>query len=385
MLRLAFYSLARSPLRSLLALSGLLVAMAVLICLIAFGQGYRQALAAEINRMGVQLMLVPLGCPYEGAAQVIKGKNLDTTIPASALELAQADPAVAIAAPLLIVAVPRPAERRTDMWVGLDERSLALKPWWHFQSGAWFQEPNSAILGAEAAALELRRPGDKFYSPEVGKSFKIAGVLQRSGTSDDNLFFVPLSTAQQVFAQPQRLTAIAIRLKDPSLLHSAVQRLQRIPGAQVVTLTEMMGTFLNLVGAVRTMILAIAVVALTASGLGIFNTLLAAVVDRVHELTLMRALGASGAQVFALITLESLLLTITGCAGGLGLAILLGRAFETAAKRMVPVAPAETLLSLSGGIVIESFAIALGLGLVAGVYPAWRASRIHPAMAIKAE
>jgi hypothetical protein len=76
---------------------------------------------------------------------------------------------------------------------------------------------------------------------------RVAGVLERSGTSDDNLFFVPLNTAQRMFQQPERLTAIAIRLRDPALLQAAAQRLQRIPGAQVVTLTEMMGTFLSLV------------------------------------------------------------------------------------------------------------------------------------------
>ena len=69
-----------------------------------------------------------------------------------------------------------------------------------------------------------------------------------------------------MFHQPGRLTAVAIRLRDPGLLAQAAPRLQEIRGAQVVTLTEMMGTFLNLVGAVRTLIMAIAIVALGISG-----------------------------------------------------------------------------------------------------------------------
>ena len=86
------------------------------------------------------------------------------------------------------------------------------------------------------------------------------------------------------------------------LLHEASERLQRIPGAQVVTLTEMMGTFLNLVGAVRTLLLSIAFVAVAVSVLGVFNTLLAAVVERTNELCVMRAIGASRSQIVGLIT-----------------------------------------------------------------------------------
>ena len=49
----------------------------------------------------------------------------------------------------------------------------------------------------------------------------MAGILKRSGTSDDNLFFLPLATAQRMFQQTGRLTAIAIRLRDPALLREA--------------------------------------------------------------------------------------------------------------------------------------------------------------------
>src|SRR5205823_21061 len=120
-----------------------------------------------------------------------------------------------------------------------------------------------------------------------------------------------------MFHQPDRLTAVAIRLHDPALLPKAAGRLQEVRGAQVVTLTEMMGAFLNLVGAVRALIMAIAIVALAISGLSIFNTLLASVLERTAELGVLRAVGASRSQVFGLLALEGLLLTAAGCAIGL--------------------------------------------------------------------
>jgi putative ABC transport system permease protein len=395
MLLLAYRNLVRRPLRNLLTVAGLAVAVAVLACLSAFGHGYRRGLQAELDRMGLQLMLVPLGCPYDAAARVLKGKSLENSLPESALQEARRDPAVAVAAPLLMAVLPpspeltahgAPTPGRTDMWVGLDESALALKPWWRASAGEkWFTHDDSVILGWSAAEVEMRSPGDRLYSPETGQQLQVAGVLERSGTSDDSLFFVPLRTAQRMFNQPGRLTAVAIRLRDPALLRPATERLQRIPGAQVVTLTEMMGTFLNLVGAVRTLLFSLGLVAITVSVLSVFNTLLAAVVERTCELSVMRAIGASRFQIIRLITTEALLLTGAGSVAGIVLALIVGRGIESLVKRWVPLAPAEAILSLTGSILVGCLVVGVGVGLVAGLYPAWRASQLQPAQALKGE
>jgi len=210
-------------------------------------------------------------------------------------------------------------------------------------------------------------------------------VLQRSGTSDDSLFFVPLKTAQQMFKMPGRLTAVAVRLRDPSLLRAAVERLQRIPGAQVVTMTEMMGTFLNLVGAVRTLLLSIALVAIAISVLSVFNTLLAAVLERTSELSTMRAIGASRFQILGLITTEAFVLTLIGSVCGILLAIVAGRVIESFVRGLVPLAPSESLLAPSAGILLVAAGIGTLTGVLGGLYPAWRASRLHPATVLKPE
>jgi hypothetical protein len=178
MLLFAFRNLARRPLRSALAVSGLASAVAVLACLSAFGHGYRKALSIEVDRMGLQMMLVPLGCPYDAAARVLKGKMLDNSLPESALEEARRDPAVAVAAPLLLATLARLNQGRADMWVGLDETALALRPWWRANAGEkWFRDKASVILGCDAAAVEMRAPGDRLYSPETGQELRVTGVL----------------------------------------------------------------------------------------------------------------------------------------------------------------------------------------------------------------
>jgi putative ABC transport system permease protein len=386
MLLLALRNLTRRPLRSALTLSGLAIAVATLACLSAFGRGYELSLGSEINGMGMQLMLVPMGCPYDAAARVLRGKGLEYSLPQDAVEQARRDPAVEVAAPMLMAAIPRERENRTDMWVGVDETARQLKPWWKTSAGTdWFHKPHSVIMGAEAAELEMRSAGDKFFSPETRRAFHVAGVLKRSGTSDDSLFFVPLATAQSMFKQPQRITAVAIRLRDPSMLPEATERLQKIPGAQVVTLTEMMGTFLNLIGAARALLTSIAVVALVAGALGVFNTLLAATVERTGEIAVMRAVGASRTQIFGLFAAESIMLTLIGSLLGLFIVFVAGSGFENIVKQMVPMAPSGTIMLFTPALVAQCMVLGLGIGVLASLYPAWQASRLAPANALKPE
>lgn len=386
MILLALRNLLRRRLRNGLTLLGMAAAVGVLACLLAFGQGYQRGLGKELNGMGMQMMLVPLGCPYDAAARVLKGKTLEVSLPAAALETVRNDKAVAIAAPMLMAALPRPSEGRTDLWVGIDEAIRPLKPWWKFRAGSrWFPDDNGVILGAEAAMTEMRQVGDTFYSPETGRRFTVCGILERSGTSDDSLFFIPLRTAQAMFHQSGRITAVAIRLHDPALVTDATTRLQETPGAQVVTMTEMMGTFLNLVGSVRVLVLAIAILAVTISALSVFNTMLSAVLERTGELGMMRAVGASRGQILRLLTIESLVLTVIGSAGGLLLTILIGGWVEGAVKRFVPFAPAESLLTLTPYIIGQCLMVGIGVGIFAGLYPAWQASRLSPVQALRVE
>ncbi len=384
MFALALHNLARRPLRNILTVTGLAAAIAVFLLLQSFQSGYERALTSELNRMGLQLMLVPLGCPYDAAARVLKGQTLDNTLPETAFAQVLQDPAVKVAAPLLISAVPRALEHRVDLWVGLEHAALELKPWWQAAAGTnWFPSEKAVILGSDAAEIEMRSPGDLFFCPEAQQDFRVAGVLERSGTSDDSLFFVPLHTAQRMFNAPGKLTAIAIRLRDPGLLREATERLQRIPGAQVVTVTEMMGVFLNLVGAARTLMQGLAWIAVAVSFLTVFNTLLSGVVERTGELSVLRALGASRLQTLWLICLEAVWLALAAGVIGLVLALLVAPAAEHLARRFVPFAPDRSLAALSVSLVGRALLLGVFAGLLGGLFPAWRASRLSPAVAVK--
>src|SRR5712692_4566149 len=247
---LPFKNLWRRKLRSALTALSLAAATAVLFSLLAFNSGYQRALQAELDRMGAQLLVVPVGCPYEAASLILKGGQVTNTLPAAALAQIRSQPEVEVAAPLFMAAIPRPEEGRTDVWCGIDGAMRRLKQYWRLSPGSRLPAaPNEILIGAEAANTEQRAPGDLFFSEKMNREFKVSGVLERTGTGDDGFFFIPLATAQQMFGKPGQLTAVAVRLKDPTQVGAVARRLSRVRGAEVVTISELMGAMLNLVGA----------------------------------------------------------------------------------------------------------------------------------------
>ncbi len=100
-------------------------------------------------------------------------------------------------------------------------------------------------------------------------------------------------------------------------------------------------------------------------------------------MAMMRALGASSAQIFGMVALECSLLALGGSVLGLGVAALAGRALESVVKGFVPLAPVGSLLSPTPASVLQCLVMRIGVGALAGLYPARRASRLHPAAALR--
>src|SRR5262245_31490876 len=96
---LAWRSLWRRPARTSLALASLALSIGLLASLLAFTRGYERELRTELDRMGIQLMLVPLGRPYDAAARALRGRPLEDSLPATTLAAVRSDRRVAVAAP----------------------------------------------------------------------------------------------------------------------------------------------------------------------------------------------------------------------------------------------------------------------------------------------
>ncbi len=389
--QVAYKNLLRKKVRSGLTLLGIALSAWVLVSLFGFNRGYEQALNRDIDNMGFQVLVTAKGCPYEAATLMLKGgTGLRYMNESIADDILRHDEVERIT-PMLMAAVFDPNKGESggiSAYLGIDPATYpAMKSYLKFQQGAWFNDPESyeAVMGYEAAELEQREVGDKLLIPEKDIELTVVGVLARSGTQDDGTIFVPLQTVQKVFEQEGKLTAIGVKIKRDANITLVEQKLYDLPDVQVVSLAQVKETIMNLISTAKMMVFSIALIAILIAVLGVVNTILMSVVERFQEIGIIKSIGAMPWDVFKLIWAETVILCLLGGGLGIGFSLVLAKITETLIRGLLPYTPTGSLVVIKGGLAVMTMAMVLGIGIVSGLYPAWRAARVRPLESIRSE
>jgi putative ABC transport system permease protein len=391
LLAFAYKNLVRRRVRTALTAGGVAVAVAVLVSLLGFNEGYENALNADIEKMGFQVLVTAKGCPYEAATLLLKGGGGLRYMDAGVYDTIAADPDVEAVTPQLIQVAYDPdkndGEGGFNFYMGIEPSYVELKPWMTFRSGGWFsgEDVDEVILGYEAAELEQRKVGDRMLIPGQDGPLEVVGIFERSGTQEDGTVYMPLATVQRRFDQPGKLSGVGIKLKDVSAIPAFEERMYGLPGTQVVSMAQVKGTIMNLVGSARVMVMSVAAIAILVALIGVVNTVLMSVFERTQELGIIRAMGASRFDVFKLIWMETVVVCAAGGVVGSLVAIGGGRGVEVLVRRVLSYAPSGSLVVITPELLLGALGGALALGLVAGLYPAARAAAMKPIEAIRSE
>jgi len=390
-LSVAYKNLKRKKIRTALTVAGVAVAVAVLVSLFGFDAGYQKGLNSDIDKLGYHLLVTAKGCPYEAATLMLQGGGGLRYMEDAVYKRIVEDRRIDKITPQLVSSVYNqeggPQKRGTfALYMGIEKSYLDLKPWSKFKSGGWFSGPDKdeAIMGYEAAELEQRLVGDQIFVPNINKVLTIVGIFERTGTQDDGIIFVPLASAQRIFNLPGKLTGIGIKLKNIQQIGEFEESLYNEPGIQVVSLAQVRGTILNLVASARAMANSIALIAIFIAVIGVTNTILMSVFERTREIGVMKALGASAADIFKIIWLETILICIFGGLFGVIFAAAGSALVEKIIRHTLPYAPSGKLVLIKPEFLLVAFLATVFMGLIAGSYPALRASLMKPVEAIRA-
>ena len=360
--------------------------------LLEFQRGYEEGLRSELGGLGAHIMVVPRGCPYEAATIVLHGGKWPRYMEQEWYDIVKATPGVAESASLIMDAVIKGGGTENLIYMGIDEEYPKLRAKWEYQAGGWFDAERTAILGPSVAELGGFAVGDEITIEDGSRmpptNLRVAGILKRTNTQDDGLIFLPQATLQQIFGLEDKLVVILIKVEDVSKTDEVAERLQAASreakaGMNVFPLSELLGTLTNLISSTKVFVLAIVAVALLVGGVGVLTTILMTVHERTQEIGMMKAMGAGRLDIFRLIWIETLLMTLAGGVAGIGLAVVSARGVVAVLRHVLPYAPSDFALGFSADTLWFCLGVSVVLGLLAGSYPSWRAASISPIEAIR--
>jgi putative ABC transport system permease protein len=389
--QVAYKNLLRKKIRSLLTLVGIAISAWVLVSLLGFNKGFETALNRDINNMGFQMLVMAKGCPYEAATLMLKGGTGLKYIDQSVSDKVRNEQGVAQITAMMMAAVFDPNKGDNGgiaAYWGVDPKTYgAMKTYFTFRQGGWFADPNAreAVMGYEAAELEQREVGDMILIPEKNVALKVVGILNRTGTQDDGTTFVPLGTLQQIFQKEHKLTTIGIKLQKDADVDKIENALYSLPDVQVVSLAEVKQTILSLVSTAKVLVVSIAIIAILIAMIGVINTILMSVHERFQEIGILKTIGAMPGDIFQIIWIETLLICTSGGILGVVFALLLSGITELLFRHMLTFAPNGGLVIINAHLVLLTMGAVLGMGIISGLYPAWKAGKIRPLEAIRNE
>ncbi|MFH1381437.1 MAG: FtsX-like permease family protein [Chloroflexota bacterium] len=264
------------------------------------------------------------------------------------------------------------------MVVGIEpHKELAIKTWWEVQDGEYLEQPQQAVIGARAAEVLKLGSGDTITLND--RPVIISGILEETGSNDDYQVFVPMATLQQAFNKEGLISSVDVRALcnacPVEIIANAINR--EIPGVRAVAVKQVAETEMGMVERLNKIMVALAGVTLAVGLFGVVNTMMTSVHERIKDIGIMRAVGASRPQIIKVFIYEAVIIGllggILGYIGGTllayGLAPLI---FEGTAATWVP----------------QYLPLALGLATlvstIATVYPAFSATRIKVADSFRA-
>lgn len=229
-----------------------------------------------------------------------------------------------------------------------------------------------------------------------GVPFRVVGLLkhyekmwgERNHLNWKNrIAFIPISTMQKKFADTQKLTWLNVEVKDVDLLNSLVEQLQNtllqthrgIEDFRVETKQEMVQRFAESRRTVTYAMSGVAAISLLIGGIGITNVMLASISQRIREIGIRKAVGARPWDIFLQFVAESTALSIVGGVLGMAASAALIKVLKFAFVKV------NLVPQLSATAMLIGFSFSVGMGIIAGIYPAVRASRLDPIDALRYE
>lgn len=388
-LRVALDALRANRLRSLLTMLGVIIGVAAVVILVAIGSGAKQEVESQVEGLGSNIIFVFPGSVEFGSAPSISRLQLEDVeyvgrvvgnTEAVATTVSSGE-VVSVGSNEIFSTIAGTNENVPNVFARPVERGEYLT------ATDVDTRRRVAVLGSGAA-------DDLFGDVEpLGRQISIAGVRFRVigvfaevgsafGVSRDGEVHIPVTTAQQLFGV-DRIDALAVKaptIDDVEPLRAEVLDAlrEKYPDEEfsAVTQSQILGTLGEILGLLTLVLAAIAAISLLVGGVGVSNIMLVSVRERTREIGLRKALGARRRDITLQFLIEAVLLTTVGGVIGMGLGIGVSLLADA-------VSPLPAVIAWWSPVL--AFSVSVAVGVFFGVFPARRAGRLEPVVALRTE
>lgn len=404
----AINSLRSNKGRTFLTSLGIIIGIFSVIVLMSIGEGAKKSIESTFNSLGTNTLTISSGAAAganqqrtslvnqgAGATQTLTNKDFEAV---SKLKLTNSN----------IIGVMADSSRNSQIIFKGNNTNTSVTGTtvdyttirnYSIESGQFFTNEDNdrqqkfAILGATTKITLFGEEDAIGQSIKIGSNiFKVIGVFAAKGqsafTNQDDLVVIPIATYQRTIDKTDKVRSIIVQVNDSSNIPSVQSELNTLLLTQhkiadttsadfnIRNSQELLNTASSITGTFTLLLAAIASISLLVGGIGIMNTMIISVKDRTREIGLKKAIGAHESAILSQFLIESIVLTMLGGLFGILLGVGLSYVINSSGILSTSISAISIILSLS---------VSIFIGIVFGIYPAWKASRLSPIDALKYE
>lgn len=395
-------ALSANKVRSGLTILGIVIGIGSVIAMVSIGQGAQASIEQNIKSVGSNLVMVMPGSQRGPGVQVSAGRGSARTLTQDDADALVSDIAnVSLVAPEISgrYQVAAKGKNTNTSVVGTvaaypSVRNVTIDQGTFITDSHVRSLAKVAVLGPTTAedlfGIGVNPIGQTVRIKSV--EFKVVGMTKAKGGSgfgsQDDMVFVPLSSAQRFLAGDTYVTTISVQAESADIMstvqtditnlllvrHKVVDPTQA--DFSVMNQADIVATASSITSTFTILLAAIAGISLVVGGIGIMNMMLTTVTERTREIGLRKAIGAKRSDISAQFLAEAVTLTLLGGILGVALGFATAKGLSAFGLLETSIAPSSVLLA---------FGVSAAIGIVFGYYPARRAAALNPIEALRYE